>query len=138
LRREEQERSLISEYQSESERSSILPNKQNNQSLSNLNNYPSNNITFNANAAQTLILVLTNLNVTLVGESRENKSVNYPTFSEKEDEDINDFITELEKAFAVNRVTDVRKHLVMISCLKGIATNFYNRLVGITNWNTAE
>jgi len=41
---------------------------------------------------------LTNLNATLVGGSRENKSVNYPTFSRRGDEDIDDFILELIKA----------------------------------------
>jgi len=40
--------------------------------------------------------------VTLAGGGRENKSINYPTFSERGDEDIDDFISELAKAFTVN------------------------------------
>ncbi len=92
---------------------------------------------FDINAANALTVILTNLNMTLVVGGKERKSVNYSTFSERGDEDINNFITKLEKAFAVNRVTDVRKLLVVISYLKGIAANFYDGLVGITNWNTA-
>ncbi len=38
---------------------------------------------FDANAAQALTLALTNLNAMLVGGGRENKSVNYPIFSER-------------------------------------------------------
>jgi len=48
------------------------------------------------------MLALTNLNTTLAGGGRENKSVNYPTFSGRGDEDIDDFMSELAKAFAVN------------------------------------
>ncbi len=54
------------------------------------------------NAAQVLMLALTNLNATLAGEGRKNKSVNYPSFSGRGDEDIDDFMLELTKAFAVN------------------------------------
>jgi len=36
----------------------------------------------------------------------------------------------------INRVVDRKKHLIAISCLKEIAANFYDKLVGITNWNT--
>jgi len=90
-------------------------------------------MTFDTNTTNALTIALTNLNMTLVVGGGERKSVNYLTFSEREDEDINDFITELEKAFAVNRVVDGRKHLVAISYLKRIAANFYDRLVGITN-----
>ena len=57
---------------------------------------------FDVNAAQTLMLALTNLNVTLAGGGRENKSINYLTFSERGDEDIDDFISKLTKAFTVN------------------------------------
>ncbi len=91
---------------------------------------------FDANAANALTVALTNLNTTLVAKGGERKAVNYLSFSERGDEDINDFITELEKAFAVNRVVDERKHLIASSCLKGIAANFYDGLAGITNWNT--
>ena len=90
---------------------------------------------FDANAAQALTLALTNLNVTLAGGGRENKSVNYPTFSGRDDEDIDDFVSEITKAFAVNRVPDNRKHIVAASCLKGTAANFYDGLAGITGWN---
>ncbi len=90
---------------------------------------------FDANVANALTVALTNLNTTLAAEGGERKAVNYPTFSEKDDEDINDFIINLEKAFAVNRVVDGRKHLIAISYLKGIAANFYDGLVRITNWN---
>ena len=77
------------------------------------------------------MLALTNLNTTLAGRGRENKSVNYPTFSEKDDEDIDDFISELAKAFAINQVPDNRKHIVAASCLKGIVANFYDGLADI-------
>ncbi len=59
-------------------------------------------MTFNANAAQTLTLALTNLNAILARGGRENKSVNYSTFSGRGDEDIDDFMSELAKAFAIN------------------------------------
>jgi len=77
------------------------------------------------------------LNTTLTEGGRENKSVNYPTFSERGDEDIDNFMSELTKAFVVNRVSDNRKHIVAASCLKGTAANFYDRLVSITGWNVA-
>ncbi len=93
---------------------------------------------FNINVANALTLTLTNLNATLVRRGKENKIVNYLTFSKKSDEDINNFITKLEKTFAVNKVANNRKYLVVINCLKGIVANFYDRLVGITNWNTAR
>ena len=92
---------------------------------------------FDANAAQALTLALNNLNTTLTEGGRENKSVNYPTFSERGDEDINDFMAELAKAFAVNQVSDNRKHIVAASCFKGIIANFYDRLASITEWNVA-
>src|SRR6266498_5607281 len=92
---------------------------------------------YNANAAQALTLALINLNATFAGGGRENKLVNYPTFSGRGDEDINDFISELTKAFAINRVPDNRKHIVAASCLKRTAANFYNGLAGITEWNIA-
>ncbi len=87
---------------------------------------------FDTNAAQALTLALTNLNTMLAEEGRENKSVNYPTFSGRGEEDIDDFMSELTKAFTVNRVPDNRKHIVAASCLKETAANFYDRLVGIT------
>ncbi len=93
---------------------------------------------FDMNAAQVLILALTNLNATLVGEGRENKSVNYLTFSRRGKEDIDNFIAELKKVFAVNRVSDNRKHIVMTSCLKGIVANFYDGLAEIMGWNIAR
>ncbi len=92
-------------------------------------------MTFDANAVQVLTLALTNLNMMLVGGGRENKSVSYPTFSGRGDEDIDDFISELAKAFAVNQVSDNRKYIVVASCLKGIAANFYDSLAGIIGWN---
>ena len=103
----------------------------------NLNNNLPLNMTFDANAAQALTLTLTNLNMTLVGGGRENKSVSYPTFSGRGDEDIDDFMLELAKAFTINRVPDNKKHIIAASCLKGIAANFYDRLAGITGWNVA-
>ena len=77
------------------------------------------------------------MNTTLAREGRENKSVSYPTFSERGEEDIDDFISELAKAFTVNRVPDNRKHIVVASYLKRIAVNFYDGLAGITGWNVA-
>ena len=90
---------------------------------------------FVANVTQVLTLVLTNLNATLAGEGRENKSVNYLTFNKRDKKDIDDFIIELEKVFAVNQVSDNRKYIVTASCLKGTAANFYDRLAGIMRWN---
>ncbi len=87
---------------------------------------------FDANVAQALTLILTNLNATLAGGGRENKFINYLTFSERGDEDIDDFISELAKAFVINRIPDNRKHIVAVSCLKGTAANFYDELAGIT------
>ncbi len=94
-------------------------------------------MTFDANIAQALTLALTNLNATLAGGGRENKSVNYPIFSGRSDKDIDDFMSELTKAFAVNWIPNNRKHIVIASCLKETATNFYDRLVSITGWNVA-
>ncbi len=71
----------------------------------------------------------------LAGGGRESKSVNYLTFSGRGDEDIDDFMSELAKAFAINRVPDNRKHIVAASCLKGTAANFYDGLAGIIGWN---
>ena len=83
------------------------------------------------------MLALTNLNVTLAGGGRENKSVNYLTFSERDDENIDNFMSELTKTFIVNWVSDNRKHIVTASCLKGIAANFYDGLASIMEWNIA-
>ncbi len=88
---------------------------------------------FDINVTNIFILLLINLNAILVKEGWKNKIVNYLTFSKKDNEDINDFIIELEKIFAINRVVDNRKYLIVISYLKKIAANFYNRLAGITN-----
>ena len=77
------------------------------------------------------------MNATIAEGGRKNKSVNYPTFSERGDEDIDDFMLELAKAFAINRVSDNRKHIVAASCLKETAANFYDGLAGITGWNVA-
>ena len=121
------------EYHSGSEQGPIPPNEpENNQPPLPPPNLPPLNMAFDANAAQALTLALTNLNTTLAGEGRENKSVNYPTFSGRGDEDIDDFMSEITKAFAVNRVPDTRKHIVAASCLKGTAANFYDSLAGIT------
>jgi len=83
------------------------------------------------NVANILTLALTNLNITLTAEGEERKTVNYPTFSEREKEDIDDFITELEKAFVINKVPINRKYVVVASYLKEIVANYYDRLVGI-------
>ncbi len=123
------------EYHSGSEQGLTSPNEpENNQPPSlppNLVNNPLLNMVFDTNATQALTLALTNLNATLAGGGRENKSVNYPTFSGRGDEDIDDFMSEIAKAFAVNRVPDNRKHIVAASCLKGTAANFYDSLAGI-------
>ena len=47
-------------------------------------------------------------------------------------------MSEIAKAFTVNRVPDNRKHIVTASCLKGTAANFYDGLASITGWNVAE
>ncbi len=90
---------------------------------------------FDANIANILIVALTNLNMTLIAGSRERKIVNYLTFSKRGDEDIDDFIIELKKVFAVNKVFNNRKHLIIASYLKRIAVNFYDELAEITGWN---
>ncbi len=92
---------------------------------------------FDTNTAQALTLVLINLNTTLARGGWKNKSVNCPTFSEKDNEDINNFFLELKKAFIINQVPDNKKYIVTASCLKRIAANFYDRLVGIIGWNVA-
>src|SRR6266542_1293232 len=92
---------------------------------------------FNTNAANALIVALTNLNIILAAGGGERKMINYPTFSERSEEDIDNFISELEKIFEVNRVFNNRKYIVAASCLKEIAANFYNELVRIIRWNTA-
>ncbi len=83
------------------------------------------------------MLALTNLNMTLVGGGKENKLVNYPIFSGSGNKDIDDFMSKLTKAFVVNRVPDNRKHIVIVSCLKGTAANFYDGLASIIRWNVA-
>ncbi len=88
-------------------------------------------MTFNTNIANALIIALTALNATLTAKEREKKIVNYLTFSERGDKDINDFIIELEKVFTINRMPNNRKYLVVTSCLKGIVANFYDRLAEI-------
>ncbi len=65
---------------------------------------------FDTNIANTLTLTLTNLNITLASRIKENKTVNYLTFNKREDENINDFITKLEKTFTVNRIANNRKY----------------------------
>ena len=90
---------------------------------------------FDTNIANTLTLTLTNLNITLASRIKENKTVNYLTFNKRDKKDIDDFIIELEKVFAVNQVSDNRKYIVTASCLKGTAANFYDRLAGIMRWN---
>ncbi len=57
--------------------------------------------------------------------------MNYPTFSKREEKNINDFLVKLKKAFVVNRISNNRKYIVIASCLKGIAANFYDRLAEI-------
>ncbi len=78
-----------------------------------------------------LIVALTNLNTILTAGGEERKAMNYPTFSERDNENINDFIVKLEKIFTVNKILNNRKHLIITSYLKGIVTNFYDGLVGI-------
>ncbi len=85
------------------------------------------------NAANMLTLTLTNLNAILVKGDRENKTVNYSTFSKRKDEDVDDFINDLKKVFAINRVMNNRQYIVIASYLKEIAVSYYNKLAGITN-----
>jgi len=86
---------------------------------------------FDTNAANAFTVVLTNLNMILAARREERKTVNYPTFSKRGNKDINNFIMKLEKVFTINKILDNRKYLIVVSCLKRTATNFYNRLVGI-------
>jgi len=60
---------------------------------------------FDVNVVNTLTLALTNLNATLAeAENRKSKTVNYLTYSKRDDEDIDNFIKDFEKAFAVNNI----------------------------------
>ncbi len=95
-------------------------------------------MTSDINVANVLTIALTNLNIILVVGRKERKTVNYLTFSKKSDENIDDFITKLEKIFAVNRVFDNRKHLITVSYLKKTAVNFYNGLAEIMEWNVVR
>jgi len=72
-------------------------------SSSNLNNNLFDSIAFDTNVANAFTLALTNLNTTLTSEGKKNKTVNYLTFSRRGDKDIDNFISELKKTFAVNR-----------------------------------
>ena len=92
-------------------------------------------MTFDVNVANALTLALINLNTTLMVREEERKVINYPTFSEQGDKDIDDFIIKLKKAFIINRVSDNKKHLVATSYLRGITANFYDELAGIIRWN---
>ncbi len=69
---------------------------------------------------------------------RESKIVNYPIFSKRGDDNIDNFIVELEKAFVVNKISNNRKHVIMTSYLKKIAANFYDKLAEIMGWNVIE
>ena len=44
---------------------------------------------------------------------------------------MNDFISDLEKAFVVNKIVANRQHIVIISCLKKTAASYNNKLNGI-------
>ena len=88
---------------------------------------------FDINITNMLILILTNLNTTLVEKDQKNKILSYSTFSKRENENVNDFVNDLKKTFLMNRILNRRKHIVAISCLKDIIANYYNSLNGITN-----
>ncbi len=89
---------------------------------------------FDANATNILIFTFINLNMMLTGRIiRKNKSISYPIFSEKDDKDVNDFISDLKKVFTVNNMLNNRKYIVTINCLKKITANFYDSFNGIIN-----
>ncbi len=94
-----------------------------------------NNIAFDANVTNIFILALINFNAILIREDKENRIISYLIFSEREGENIDDFINNLKKAFAINRVANGRKHIVTISCLKSTTTSYCNKFNKITNWN---
>ncbi len=62
-------------------------------------------MTFDTNVTNTLTLALINLNAILIrAECWKSKTINYSTYYRRGDENIDDFIKDLEKAFAVNNI----------------------------------
>ncbi len=90
------------------------------------------------NAAAVLAAALTGLQ-NVVAAPREGRVIQLPTFSRWADEDVKKFIWRLEIAFQANQVADNRKFHIAISCLIGIAANWYelNRAT-LANWDTVE
>ena len=61
---------------------------------------------FDTNATNTFTLILTNLNMTLIEGIKENKIINYSTFSERRNKDIDNFINDLKKIFIINKIVN--------------------------------
>jgi hypothetical protein len=69
--------------------------------------------------------------------------INMPIFSGKEDEDVGDWIRQFEVAFIASRKNDdgngIRKAAIVITCLRGSAVQWYNRMKeaaagNLVNW----
>jgi len=132
-RNQEDQAQSETEYQFRSEGGPTLPNEpQNNQLPLNINfNQIDNNV------AAVLAAALTGLQ-NVVAAPREGRVAQLPTFSGQADEDIREFIRRLEIAFQVNQVADNRRFHIAISCLIGMAANWYelNRAT-LANWDIA-
>ena len=61
------------------------------------------------------------------------KTISYFIFNKKGNKNINDFIINIKKIFAINKIIDIKKYLVAINYLKKTITNFYNDLAEIIN-----
>ncbi len=82
-----------------------------------------------------LVIALVGLQNVVVA-SRKGRIAILSTFSRWADEDIREFIKRLEIVFLINQIADNRKFNIRISCLMGIAVNWYklNRAT-VVNWN---
>ncbi len=76
------------------------------------------------NIAAVLAAALTGLQ-NVVAALREGRIAQLLTFSGRADEDVREFIRRLEIAFQVNQVAENRRFHIAISCLTGMAANWY-------------
>ncbi len=89
------------------------------------------------NAAAILAATLVGLQNVVVAP-REGRITTLLMFSRRVDEDVREFIWQLEIVFLVNQVADNKKFYIEVSCLTDIAANWYElNKVTLANWNTA-
>ena len=75
----------------------------------------------------------------MVAAPREGRVAQLLTFSGRADEDVREFIRRLEIAFQANQVADNRRFHIVISCLTGMAANWYElNKATLANWDTAR